>query len=199
MMKSPYAPELVTPAGAPLLTRSEAKLHCRVEEDNTLDDTLIDGLIGATTTHIDGYSGVLGRCLINQVWRVRFDSWASCLRLPFPDVSAVVVKWLDDDGIETTVDAGGYKVPADHIGSYVRFSDGYSPPADVAAVRGWAVEATAGYGASAAAVPQAIRQAALLMVGNWYINREAVNVGNIVTPLPFAVDALLAPYRRVGL
>ena len=198
MIRSPYAPELVTPADAPLLTRDEAKLQCRVELDDTFEDDLIDGLIRAATAYLDGYSGVLGRCLINQVWRVRFDSWATCMRLPFPDVSTVVVKWLDDDDVETTVDVWDREVHADHIGAYVRFADGYSPPVGVATVQGWALEATAGYGASAAAVPQAIRQAALLMVGSWYINREAVNVGNIVTPMPFAAEMLLAPYRRVG-
>ena len=55
----------------------------------------------------------------------------------------------------------------------------------------------AGYGA-AAAVPAAIKQAMLLLIGHWFANREAVNVGNIVTAMPLAVEALIAPYRRVG-
>ena len=39
--------------------------------------------------------------------------------------------------------------------------------------------------------------AILLLIGHFYANREAVNVGNIVTQMPLAVDALMQPYRRV--
>jgi uncharacterized phiE125 gp8 family phage protein len=41
--------------------------------------------------------------------------------------------------------------------------------------------------------------AALLLVAHWYQNREAVNVGNITTELPLAVDMLIQPYRSVRL
>jgi len=38
----------------------------------------------------------------------------------------------------------------------------------------------------------------LLLVGHWYQNRGTVSVGDAVYQLPFAVDALLGPRRRVG-
>lgn len=47
-------------------------------------------------------------------------------------------------------------------------------------------------------MPQAIKQAMLLMIGHWYATREAVNIGNIVSELPIGARALLAPYRRIG-
>jgi uncharacterized phiE125 gp8 family phage protein len=56
----------------------------------------------------------------------------------------------------------------------------------------------AGYGGSHT-VPEPIKQAILLLVGAWFENREAVLTGTIVATLPFAVDALLAPYRVVYL
>ncbi len=34
-----------------------------------------------------------------------------------------------------------------------------------------------------------------LLVAHFEANREPVNIGNIVPPLPFAVEALLSPYR----
>lgn len=40
--------------------------------------------------------------------------------------------------------------------------------------------------------------AMLLMIGHWYENREAVNVGNITSVMPLAVDALLQPHRYYG-
>lgn len=38
--------------------------------------------------------------------------------------------------------------------------------------------------------------AMLLLIGHWYANREAVNVGNITSELPLGVDALLMQHRR---
>ena len=54
---------------------------------------------------------------------------------------------------------------------------------------------TAGYGAPTD-VPAAIRQAMLLLVTQWYEHRQVTGTG---TALPFSVEALLAPYRRVRL
>jgi hypothetical protein len=44
-------------------------------------------------------------------------------------------------------------------------------------------------------VPQAIKQAALLLVGHWYANREAVSIGESVAEIPLAATALLEPFR----
>ncbi len=38
--------------------------------------------------------------------------------------------------------------------------------------------------------------AMLLLIGHWYANREAVNVGNITSELPLGVEALLFRHRR---
>jgi uncharacterized phiE125 gp8 family phage protein len=53
----------------------------------------------------------------------------------------------------------------------------------------------AGYGDAASDVPQAIKQAILLLVGHWFENREAVLVHSFKpTVIPIAVDSLLSPY-----
>lgn len=44
-----------------------------------------------------------------------------------------------------------------------------------------------------------VKAAMLLLIGHWYANREAVNIGNITSEIPFAVEALLQPYRIYGL
>lgn len=45
----------------------------------------------------------------------------------------------------------------------------------------------------------AVQQAVLLLVGHWYDNREAVN-NDYQTPqsTPFGFEALLQPYRNLG-
>lgn len=193
-----YRPVLVTPPAETPVSPTEAKAHLRVE--TTADDTLIAGLIAAATAHLDGWSGILGRCLVEQTWRQDYDDFRSCLRLPlFPVLSITSVKYVDTDGVEQTVDSANYVLLNDERGAYVEFADGYSFPAlnvGSAAVR---ITYVAGYGA-ASAVPQAIKQAMLLLIGHWYENREAVIVGTSQpSPLPLAVDALITPFRRIWL
>lgn len=43
-----------------------------------------------------------------------------------------------------------------------------------------------------------VRTAMLLLIGHWYTNREAVNIGNITSSVPLAVEALLQSYRIYG-
>ena len=50
-----------------------------------------------------------------------------------------------------------------------------------------------GYGA-AGAVPQAIKQAMLLLIGHYFNNREQTITGVMATEIPQGADALLAPY-----
>lgn len=44
-----------------------------------------------------------------------------------------------------------------------------------------------------------VKSAMLLLIGHWYSVREAVNIGNIPSEIPFTVEALLQPYRIYGL
>ncbi|MFM5229641.1 head-tail connector protein [Aeromonas media] len=43
----------------------------------------------------------------------------------------------------------------------------------------------------------ALKLAALLLIGHWYTNREAVVTGTIATTLPLAYDSLIHPYRDI--
>lgn len=52
---------------------------------------------------------------------------------------------------------------------------------------------------NALVITKAIRQGALLLVGHWYANREAVAIGTIATELPLATNALWLPHRWVNL
>ena len=46
---------------------------------------------------------------------------------------------------------------------------------------------------------KAIEQGALLLIGQWYSNREAVVLGTIVAVMPQATNALWGPYRWVNI
>ena len=191
-----YRPVLVTAPTSTPISLTEAKAHLRVEDDD--NNATIEALIAAATEHLDGWTGILGRCLVTQTWRQDFDRFNRCLRLPLYPVSAITsVKYDDTADAEQTITNTNYDLLDDDLGAYVRFKDVYAFPSiheDRPAVR---VAYAAGY-ANAAAVPAAIRQAMLLMVSHWYENRDAVIVGSSQpTVLPMAVDALLAPFRRI--
>lgn len=184
-------PVRITPPATPPVALDEAKAHLRVEVAD--DDSLITALIAAATDHLDGYTGILGRCIVNQQWRQDFASW-SPLRLPFPNVSAVSVSYLDADGATQTVDAADHRLIDAVRGPEVYFRPGWASPALESGTHGpVSVTFTAGYGA-AADVPATLKAAILLHVGTLYEHREDLVVGATVAPTG-AYDALISPHR----
>lgn len=179
------------------LTLAEAKPHCRV--DHSDDDALIDTLIAAATSHLDGYSGILGRCLIEQTWELYYDTFPSGdLKIPLGNlISVTSVEYVDPATLlYVSWAASNYEVDAVSLDGWVIPVNGWPTIADTSnAVR---VTFKAGYGVTAATVPAAIRAAMLLLIGHWYANREPVVIGETAAVLPMAADALLAPFRRVG-
>jgi len=53
----------------------------------------------------------------------------------------------------------------------------------------------AGYGTAASDVPEAIRQAMLMMVTHWYIHRQPIRVGAAPKDVGMTVKNILAFYR----
>jgi uncharacterized phiE125 gp8 family phage protein len=120
-----------------------------------------------------------------------------------PVISVSSVKYSDTSGAEQTISSANYNLRNDTGGAYVEFLSTYSFPAlnvEGSAVR---IEYIAGYTQSSntSTIPDAIRTAILLLIGHWYANREAAVVSQSSSAsaitLPFAVEALLAPFRRV--
>ena len=188
---------ITAPATEPVST-SEAKSHLRV--DTTADDTLIGTLITAARQHVENH---LRRALITQTWELVMDAFPAgdVIRLPRPPlVSVTSIKYTDVAGSESTFSSAAYVVDTDSTKGRVVLKSGESWPSDtLAAANGVRVRYVAGYG-SAAAVPNPIRQAILLLIGTLYENRESVLVaqGVTVAQLPFGVEALLMPYRIFG-
>jgi len=199
-----FAPVRVTAPAALPVSAGEAKAHLRVPAINTTDDAYIASCVAAAVERLDGYAGLLGRCIVTQEWRQKFEGWPASdfLRLPFADVdpASVVISYLDTLGDDQVVPATHYEALHDAQGCLIRLRLAFTSPSledDRAAPVSVTFEA--GYGA-AVDVPAPIKAAILLMVGDLYENREDTVVGNglDVRPLPRGVDALLAPYRRVG-
>lgn len=185
-----YRPTLVTPPAERPVSVEEARLHLRV--DSGEEDMLIQGLIDAAVSHLDGYSGILGRCLVTQTWELLADRW-DAFRLPFPNVQSVAISYLDASGGTVVVPTSDYRIVARHAALNVSFGSAWSAPSlYVNGHPAITLTITAGYG-DATDVPQAIKQAILLLVGHWYARREAV--GDLLHEMPMSASALLAPFR----
>jgi uncharacterized phiE125 gp8 family phage protein len=192
-----HAPVRTAAPAATLVSLEEAKLHCSVDDEDTAQDALINGLIAAATEHLDGYTGILGRALVTQSWRQDYDGFESRLRLPLGPIASVSsLTYYDQDNTQQTLSVAAYELLTDGAGPYITLKSLQTWPGSYR--RSAAVSVTFVAGVEPEAVPAPIKTAILLMVGHWFANREAVNVGNIVSELPMAVDALLRPYRRIG-
>lgn len=183
----------VDPTAAPI-TRAEVKSHLRIDHDD--EDSKIDALILAAVSYLDGPGGYLGRAMMPQTWRHFFMGWGSThLRLSMPNASEVVVTYIDPDGATQTLSSSLYEVVEELSASVIIPTDGAVWPSVDYVANPIRVTAKHGY-ASADAVPAAIKQAMLLMIGDWYEHRNQATTGSAgVIPLSVPVGALLAPFR----
>lgn len=187
---------LVADATDEPVTLEEAKAHLRV--DVTDDDDLITALITAARQMVEM---VLRRALLSQDWELRLDAFpaSDTLEIPLPPLQSIAaITYTQQDGTSVTFAATEYTVDTGSTPGRIALNSGASWPGDsLSALGGVQIAFTAGY-ASADAVPQAIRQALLLLVGHLYENREAVTDTKTLQTTPLAFEYLLQPYRVFG-
>lgn len=179
---------------AGFISLSDAKAHLKVEYDG--EDALIGGYIDAASAWVERETGHVAE---TREVTVRFDRFGAGLdlRLRPVDADSVTVTYLDANGDDQTFD--DIRLVQKNETLRVLPAIGSSWPRFAAGIATITVEATVGYGATeddgAPDAPENLRHAVRLLVGHFYANREAVNVGNIVNEMPFAVASLLAPER----
>ncbi|SHO52855.1 head-tail connector protein [Desulfopila aestuarii] len=181
------------PAELPI-SAEEIRTHLWTIYPEKTTDEYLELLIKAATSHVET---VTWRKLVSQKWRLYLDRWpVGGIVLPFGSVVSVeMVKWLDGDGVDHTLVSGSDYLPAVVGPEPMVMPLGSSWPSgtlfDVDPIR---VEFTAGFG-SKDKVPEDLRQAIQLLAAHWYEVREAVVVGTTVRKVPFAVDALIGPWK----
>ncbi len=173
--------------GTPALDLDLVKDHLRVRHD--AEDSLIAGYLAAAIAHVEHATG---RLLTRRAITQSVLSLSTRLDLHWgPDPV-----FADGQGLAYFDSAGSPAVSAPRLaGSYV-----YAP------VDGWptlmdysplSLAYTAGYDPAGTPLPSDLIHVVLLLVGHFYSNREAVNVGGSVAEVPLAVAALLQPYRKL--
>jgi uncharacterized phiE125 gp8 family phage protein len=182
---------LTPPAGEPL-SLAEARGFLRVETDE--DDALIAALITAARLHVEAQTGL---ALMTQAWRMVFDRWPACGRIPVrpaPLRSITAARVFVRDGHALTVDTQAF------VEDLAAMTLAFIPwamalPTRIAA--GIEIDVAVGFG-DASDVPEPLRHAIRLLVAHWYEYRGlvAADAGPMV---PSTVAALLLPYRRLAL
>lgn len=185
--------KLVTAPATLPFTVAEVKQHLRVDIND--DDAYIVSLINAAMAFVDGPSG-LGLCLVSQVWEMACDGFSDRIKIPIYPVSSVdSITYLDSDGAEQTLASTVYRVNNYGNMPFVALEYNQSWPTYREIENTVKVRFTAGY----TEVPTDLKQALLLLIGNWYENREASVLGASAIELPFAVGAIFNKYRVAGI
>lgn len=199
--------ELITPPAIEPVTLSDAKLHLKV--DTTDDDALITALITAARARAEWHTG---RAFITQSWTLWLDAWPGVMAdgnlppalsptppvpisIPLPpliSVSAITSYAMDDSA--TVMSTSLYQVDNASAPARVALKIGVAPPVNLRGMNAIAISFSAGYGANASDVPDAIKRAILMIVADLYANR-----GDAAVETSAAALATLAPYRILNL
>ena len=173
------------------MTLEEARDQLRL--DITDHDATLARLIAAATAYLDGRDGVLGRALLTQTWRLSLSAFPAldeAISIPLPPLQEVdSIIYVDTGGVEQTLPAAAYQIVTSSVPGAVAPSFGNNWPTARSQPDAVKVTFTAGYGADPASAPETVRHAILMMVAEWFRNRELP-----VTALS-TVDDLIAPLR----
>jgi len=186
--------ELLTPPAGYPVTACELRTHLWTIYPEKTTDEYLNLLIQAAVSHLET---ITWRRFISQTWRLYLDAWpAGGIMLPYGAVSAIeAVRWLDKTGTDHQLISGDdYLSATNGPEPQVMPLDGCWPSGELFDVDSIRVDFTAGFGA-AKDVPADIRHAIQMLAAHWYETREAVIVGTTVRKVPFAVDALINPWK----
>lgn len=150
---------------------------------STVEDSVLTGCIIAARQEAEKQQG---RQILEATYRLNLDRFPCGIIYPtiFPITAVNHVKYLDTAGIQQTLDDDLYVFDA------FRLTPKASWPNTYPIINAVEIELVAGY-ESADDVPQATKQAILMLAGHYYEHREAVAAG-AMSVVPMAVSDLLS-------
>ena len=181
-------------AAAPL---AEFAAHLRLGEGfGEAEEAGLDLYLRAATAAVEGMAGL---ALISRRFRWTVARWrdARRVRLPIAPVARIDgVTLVRPDGSWSAVDASELRLEPDALRPRLAGARGGALPAIPEDGRA-EVELTAGYGADWNAVPEALRQAVLILGAHYHEQRHVT--ADPEDAAPFGVRSLIAPFREVRL
>ena len=183
--------EVTAPAAEPLQV-SEVRRHLAL--DDSYYDDYISSLIEVTRAKVQAHTH---RQLVTATYDAKLDALPAgqqTLALPYGSLQSVTsITYTDTAGDSQTFSSSDYDVSTAREPGTISPAYGKTWPAARVQQEAATVRFVCGYGA-AGAVPQAIKQAMLLLIGHYFNNREQTITGVMATEIPQGADALLAPY-----
>lgn len=188
--------------GAPtgtVLDAEDLRPHLRLgpaTTDAPDEDDVLEGKLAAAVRMITGRTS---RPFLNTEFDFAFDRFpcgAEPIRLPrWPAVSVASVTSYDRDGVAMVLSTDAYFLDTYSHPGRLCLKPGYTWPTGTRDQVGGVIRFTAGYGTDAMGVPDPLKEAALKLATELYLNREAVSLGNSVNqPLPYGLEDLLVEY-----
>jgi uncharacterized phiE125 gp8 family phage protein len=189
---------IVQPALEPI-SIADVKLQIAIKADDNTQDDLIRRRIKEAREFAESY---MQRAILKRTLEVRFDSFSTKpMRLPYPNLIAVnSVKYIDEAGTLQTLDPSFYSVDDYGFVGSISLAFDKSWPAVRAELNAVRIQYDCGYGTKASDVPELIKEALLLIVGNWMNFQPQAESGVSVSRLPFAVRDMLDQFsvRSLG-
>lgn len=168
--------KVITPPTAEPVTVAEVKAHAVISHSS--DDALLGMMISAARAHAEGITG-----------RRLAATTLECVLVAFPDeivltgapITAITsVKYLDEDGVEQTMDTTDYATSMDGlVGRIVPVNEW--PETSITALEAVRVRYVAGFTPST--IPQDVKMWMLVRVATLYAQRETMVVGGNITEL----------------
>jgi uncharacterized phiE125 gp8 family phage protein len=187
---------LVTPATEEPLTIQDVIDQCQLGEIPDDQRRLVNGYITGARQLIERR---LRRQLCTATWKLQLDEFPGVIEIgdKLPIKTIVHVKYYDANGTLTTLTPAATYYQTDLASEQrpARIMPAYGttwPSTRADTFNAVEIQFTAGYG-GASSVPQAIKNGMLLLIANWYENREQSIVGTIVSELPWGVEACITP------
>jgi hypothetical protein len=202
-------------AATDYVSLAEAKQHLRVTASD--DDSYISGLISMA---VDACSNYLGYSIRKGTAKYGFDSFTGSpalinpvnglnipsgnyLRVNSRVLSLVSVSYVNSSQAVTAFAGSDWITAPDPMGNYSRnIFINTAPDSITDDTIKYIVEVTEGFnpvGTSAVdpdtIFPMAIKHAALLLIGQYYDNRNAIVVGTIQAKISLGFEYLLDPYK----
>lgn len=177
-----------------MIDTTKAKAWLKVE--HTADDTLIGGLVDSAIAQVEG---VVGRFLSSKAFTQELAGFplgsSNAIKLFTGPVTGITSIFYDPSDGTSEVEITDYRL-VEGVTATLEPAYGETWPTTLDGPGTVRIIGTAGYADGEA---PALDTACLQLVAHWYQNREAVNVGNITSEIPFGVKALLKPYMPKGL
>lgn len=181
----------VDPTSEPV-TLAECKTWLRV--DIADDDALLSALVTAAR---DAHELYCNRAYITQTWQLTLDYFPPTIQLwRCPVLAITSVQYVDSAGATQTL--AGSKYQLDNASEPARLVPAYNEvwPTTRDIPNAVTITFTAGYGATAADVPEIYKIAIKREVADQYENRESLVMGSIDSS-PHTAHLLLMPHRII--